>query len=578
MTSIFRRIFQILKDKRLMFAAVIVFSLVSVLGILVSPQMIGKAIDGLKSRGNVDFPLLFRMAGILAIFYAAGMVGQWISVYLDNRLSCEASHRLRKMLFSKLQRVPIRFHDTASHGDVATRFINDAEAVSDGMLQGMNALIQGIITIAGTIVFMLSINLLMAGVIILSSPLAYLVARFITVRSQKLFRETARYVGVINGYAEEMITGQLEVLAFNHGQQARETFAKMNQELKKVGTRSQFISAMANPSTRIVNNTTYAVVGIIGGLAALTGNLSVGELSSFLLYAVIFSKPFNEITSVMAQIQAAAASAERIFSILDAPEEVPDDPHPVRLDDCTGEISFEHVSFAYEHERKLIQDFDMQVKPGSRIALVGRTGAGKTTMVNLLMRFYDVDHGAILLDGTDIRRLTRSGLRRHFGMVLQDTWVFDGTIHENIAYARPEASRDDVIRAAMEADADSFIRRLPHGYDTPLATDDSGLSQGQVQLLTIARVMLADPPMLILDEATSNIDTFTEKKIQEAFQRMMKGRTTFVIAHRLSTIRNADEILVMEKGSIVEKGTHAALMEKKGAYYALYTSQFSSGA
>lgn len=561
-----------------MFAAVIVFSLVSVLGILVSPQMIGKAIDGLKSRGNVDFPLLFRMAGILAIFYAAGMVGQWISVYLDNRLSCEASHRLRKMLFSKLQRVPIRFHDTASHGDVATRFINDAEAVSDGMLQGMNALIQGIITIAGTIVFMLSINLLMAGVIILSSPLAYLVARFITVRSQKLFRETARYVGVINGYAEEMITGQLEVLAFNHGQQARETFAKMNQELKKVGTRSQFISAMANPSTRIVNNTTYAVVGIIGGLAALTGNLSVGELSSFLLYAVIFSKPFNEITSVMAQIQAAAASAERIFSILDAPEEVPDDPHPVRLDDCTGEISFEHVSFAYEHERKLIQDFDMQVKPGSRIALVGRTGAGKTTMVNLLMRFYDVDHGAILLDGTDIRRLTRSGLRRHFGMVLQDTWVFDGTIHENIAYARPEASRDDVIRAAMEADADSFIRRLPHGYDTPLATDDSGLSQGQVQLLTIARVMLADPPMLILDEATSNIDTFTEKKIQEAFQRMMKGRTTFVIAHRLSTIRNADEILVMEKGSIVEKGTHAALMEKKGAYYALYTSQFSSGA
>lgn len=577
MTGAFRRIFRILRDKRLMFAFILMFSLVSVLGTLVAPQLIGEAIDGLKGPGNVDFASLFRILGILSIFYGAGIISQWISIYLSNRLSYSATHRLRGLLFSKLQRVPIRFHDTTSHGDVTTRFINDAEAVSDGMLQGMNALVQGVITIVGTIVFMLSIDPLMTGVIVLSSPLAYLVARFITVRSQKLFRETARYVGAINGYAEEMITGHLEVQAFGHEEQARESFGKMNEALKKVGTRSQFISAMSNPSTRIVNNTTYAVIGIIGGLSALAGGLSVGELSSFLLYAVIFAKPFNEITGVMAQIQSAAASAERIFSILDTAEEVPEEPHPAHLEECLGKVTFDHVSFAYEPGQKLIQDFDMGVKPGSRIALVGRTGAGKTTMVNLLMRFYDVSQGAIRLDGIDIRGLTRGGLRRQFGMVLQDTWVFDGTIHENIAYAKPEAGRDDIIRAAVQADADSFIRKLPQGYDTLISSDDSGLSQGQVQLLTIARVMLADPPMLILDEATSNIDTFTEKKIQEAFQKMMKGRTSFVIAHRLSTIRTADVILVMEKGSIVEKGTHDELMEAGGAYYALYTSQFAAG-
>lgn len=574
MKKIFSRLMADMKGYGRLLGVVILFSLVGVLSSLAAPQLLGMAIDGMKGQSHVDFPLVYKILGALAACYAVGTIAQWFSIALSNRLSYTATHTLRRQLFARLNVLPIRFHDNTAHGEVTTRFINDMEAVGDGLLNALVSLIQGVITIVGAIVFMLVLDPLMTLVVILSSPLAYMVARFITVRSQKLFKETARYVGQINGFAEEAISGHLELQAFGRESAALATFTDINEKLKATGTASQFISAMANPSTRIVNNLTYAAIGIIGGLTALSGNLTVGELSSFLLYAGIFAKPFNEITGVLSQLQAAAASAERVFSLMDAPGEIPDTP-TAELTHPQGRIDFTDVVFSYDPGHPLITDLNLSVPPGSRVAIVGRTGAGKTTLVNLLMRFYDVDKGEIRVDGIPMKSLARHNLRQQFGMVLQDTWLFTGTIRDNIAYGKPDATREEVIHAAQLAGADVAIRKLPQGYDTVVSGNDSGLSQGQVQLITIARVLLADPPMLILDEATSNIDTFTEKKVQEAFQILMQGRTSFVIAHRLSTIRTADIILVMEKGNIVERGTHSQLMEKKEWYYDLYTSQFS---
>ena len=552
-------------------------ALASVVCILFAPLIIGRAIDGMAASGGPNASGIARTLLLLLAVYLVSNVFLWLLNFLTNRISYQTVNRLRRALFGQLEKLPLQFYDGTSRGDTVSRFINDIDTVSDGLLQGFMALLQGVFTILGAVVFMMYLNPGMAVIVMLSAPASYFTARFITLHSQALFRKQAACLGQLNGYAEEIIEGQKTVAAFRYEPRAMEHFRGINAELYQTGVKSQFISSLANPSARVVNNIAYAVVGICGGLAAIHGSLTAGGISSFLIYAVVFAKPFNDITNVLTQMQAAAASAQRVFHILDLEPETPDPESPADLKICAGHVEFDDISFSYRPDRKLMEHFSLDVKPGSSIAIVGRTGAGKTTLVNLLMRFYDVQGGCIRIDGTDIRSMSRSGLRSLFGMVLQDTWLFDGTVRENIAYAKPDATDGQIAEAAREAGADGFIRRLEDGYETRLSADGGNLSEGQKQLLTIARVMLADPPMLILDEATSSIDTYTEMKIQRAFDTLTAGRTSFVIAHRLSTVRSADLILVMDHGSIVESGTHAELLHRGGAYAKLYNSQFSQG-
>ena len=569
--TIFRLLEYVGKYKGLMLLSVL-SALISVVCTLYAPLIIGRAIDGMVAKGiSGGARLLFLLAGV----YLCGNLFLWLLNYLTNRISYFTVNHLRTVLFDKLAVLPLGFYDQNAHGDISSRFINDADIISDGLLQGFMALLQGIFTILGAVAFMLFLNPVMALIVVFSAPASYFTARFITTRSQQLFREQAAYLGRLNGYSEEMIEGQKIVKSFCYESRAKEEFQKINAKLYETGVKSQFISSLSNPSTRVVNNVAYAVIGVCGSVAAIRGLLTAGDISSFLIYAVIFSKPFNDITNVLTQMQAAVASAQRVFHILDLEPETPDPKDAVSLENCTGRVEFDDVSFSYRPDRKLIEHFTLDIKPGSSIAIVGKTGAGKTTLVNLLMRFYDGNGGSIRIDGIDIRRLARDNLRAQFGMVLQDTWLFDGSIRDNIAYAKPDAAMEEIVTAAKEAGADGFIRRLEDGYDTRITADGGSISEGQKQLLTIARVMLANPPMLILDEATSNIDTYTEMKIQRAFTRLTAGRTSFVIAHRLSTIRNADLIIVMDRGHIVESGNHEELLEKKGYYANLYNSQFS---
>lgn len=541
---------------------------------LVAPLIIGRAIDRMLGRGRVDFSDLPKTLVLLGAVYLASCLFLWILNRLTNGISYRTVNRLRERLFAKLGALPLGFYDRHSHGDTISRFVNDVDTVSDGMLQGLMALISGVVTIVGSIAFMAGINLMMTLVVILSTPAVYFVARSIAKHSQSHFKAQAKRLGELNGYAEEIIGGQKVVKAFNQEKNTAEHFRAINSELYKVGFKAQFISAFSNPSTRIVNNITYAVVGVLGAVAAISGRITIGDISSFLIYATVFAKPINDITNILTQLQSAIASGERVFTILDLEDETPDAEDAVELSGCEGRVTFDHVCFSYDPDRPLIEDLNLEIEPGSKIAIVGHTGAGKTTLVNLLMRFYDVRSGSIAIDGTDIRNITRDSLRRNFGMVLQDTWLLEKSIRENIAYAKPDASLDEIKSAAKAAGADGFIRRLPKGYDTVVGGDGSSLSQGQRQLLTIARVMLVDPSLLILDEATSNIDTYMEQRIDEAFMKMTEGRTSFVIAHRLSTVRNADIILVMDEGHIVESGNHDELIEKGGHYARLYASQF----
>jgi ATP-binding cassette, subfamily B, multidrug efflux pump len=522
---------------------VAICAIISVLASLIGPYMIGRAIDHMVGQGVVDFRGVAQILAGLGIVYAVGSLFSWLLAYLTNRIAFQTVNDMRRELFDHFNILPLSFHDNHPHGDSISRFVNDMDAVSDGLLQGFSTLITGIVTIIGSIVLMLYISPIMTLVVLVSAPVTYGVARFITTRSQRMFREQAKILGSLNGYVEEMIGGQRVVTAFHYENRTFEEFSAKNEQLYQAGVKSQFYGSLSNPSTRLVNNMTFSVTAMIGCISIILGVISVGGLSSFLIYTNLFAKPFNEITGVLTQFQSATASAQRIFAILDSPPEQPEKPNAVQLERSKGTILFDHVKFSYNPERTLITDFSLEVKPGTRVAIVGQTGAGKTTLVNLLMRFYDVDSGSISIDGVNINGMSRDSLRTNFGMVLQDTWLFSGTIRDNIAYGKPEATEEEVIAAATAANAHSFIKRLPHGYDTIISGAGDNLSQGQKQLLTIARVILVDPPMLILDEATSSIDTLTEARIQKAFMKMIAGRTSFVIAHRLSTIREADLIL-----------------------------------
>lgn len=546
---------------------------VSVAAQLLVPIFCGDAIDYMLGIGRVDFEaierLLLSIAGVTVLSAAA----QWVLAACNNRVTFCVSRDLRNEAVEKIQKLPLSYLDAHPSGDLVSRIIADVDTFADGLLMGFTQFFTGILTILGSLGIMLFLNPGITAIVVLLTPLSLFVAGFIAKKTYKYFGKQAKVRGEQTALINEMVEGQKVVQAFGYEDKSLEEFDHVNERLREVSVKAVFFSSLTNPSTRLVNNIVYAGVGLASAMIAISGGITVGELSIFLSYASQYAKPFNEISGVVAEMQNALACAARIFELSDAPDEVPDREGAADFQ-SQGQLSLSHVFFSYDPEKPLIEDLNLEVKPGQRVAIVGPTGCGKTTLINLLMRFYDVQEGSIKIDGRDIRYMTRHSLRQNFGMVLQDTWLKAGTIRENIAYGKPEASMEEVVEAARAAHAHSFIRRLPEGYDTVINENGENLSQGQKQLLCIARVMLCLPPMLILDEATSNIDTRTEIRIQEAFARMMKGRTSFLVAHRLSTIREADVILVMKDGHILEKGTHESLMTEHGFYEKLYNSQF----
>ncbi len=542
---------------------------------LLSPVLIGEAVDGIIGPGQVDFAAIGRIALYLVFVLAAGGLFQWLMTLCTNKVCYRTVKDLRTEVFSRMIHVPLKFIDQNAHGNIINRIVNDVDAVSDGLLQGFTQLFTGVITILGTLAFMISINPWIALVVVALTPVSLVIATLIARGTHTTFLKQSRIQGELGGHVEEMLSGQKLVKLFGHEQASEEKLEEINQRLYVWGYKAQIYPAFTNPLTRFVNGLVYAAVGVAGALAAVRGVLTIGQLSCFLSYANQYTKPFNEVTGIMAQLQTAMAAARRLMALIDEPVE--EEPQSLRhLPQGKTPIAFRDVSFYYLPERPLIEHFDLEVQPGQRIAIVGPTGCGKTTLINLLMRFYDVVDGAITLGGVDIRTVSRDELRSRFGMVLQETWLTQATVAENIGYGKPGATREEIVAAAKAAHADSFIRRLPQGYDTVISENGGNLSQGQKQLLCIARVMLMDPPMLILDEATSNIDTMTELRVQKAFAAMVKGRTSFVVAHRLSTIKESDRILVMNQGHVVETGTHESLLAQNGFYAKLYRSQFEA--
>lgn len=554
----------------------IILATVSVALTLYFPIITGKAIDLILAKGKVDFDGIIELAkqGVIVILITA--VAQWVMNMANNRMTYNIVRDIRKDAFDKIEKLPFSYIDSHSHGDMVSRIIADVDTFADGLLMGFTQLFTGVATIVGTLLFMLSINIKITLVVVILTPLSLLVASFIAKRTYSMFRLQSKTRGEQTALIEEMIGNQKVVQAFNHEDEALEEFDEINERLQKYSLRATFFSSIVNPSTRFINSIVYAAVGITGAFAViLTGGVfTVGNLSCFLSYANQYTKPFNEISGVVTELQNALACAARIFELIEEPSEIPDDADAYVLKEADGTVDIDNVYFSYVPEQHLIEDFNLHVKPGQRIAIVGPTGCGKTTLINLLMRFYDTNSGKIEVSGHDIMHMTRQSLRANYGMVLQETWLKKGTIRDNICMGKPDATEEEMIAAAKASHAHSFIKRLPKGYDTMITEDGGNLSQGQKQLLCITRVMLCLPPMLILDEATSSIDTRTEIRIQKALDNLMKGRTSFVIAHRLSTIKNADMILVMKDGDIIEQGTHDELLAKNGFYAELYNSQF----
>ncbi len=553
----------------------LILAVVTVASTLYLPVLTGDAVDLMVGKGNVDFSGVWVLGRKMIIVLAVTGISQWLMNICNNHITYRVVQDIRRDVMERLQILPLKYLDSHPSGDIVSRVIADVDQFADGLLLGFTQAFTGAMMILGTLFFMLGINVWITLVVVLITPLSFFVASFIARRTYAMFQLQSRTRGEQTAFLEEMVENQRVVQAYGHEKEALEKFDEMNRRLEKYSLRATFFSSTTNPATRFVNNLVYAGVGLTGAFFALRGHLTVGMLSAFLNYANQYTKPFNEISGVVTELQNAIACAARVFALMETEPQIPDKEDAARLQNVQGNVELKRVAFSYVPDRKLITDFTLSVKPGQRVAIVGPTGCGKTTVINLLMRFYDVDQGVIAVDGRDIRDITRESLRGNIGMVLQETWLKEGTVRENITMGRPDASEEEMIAAAKASHAHSFIRRLPHGYDTVIKEDGDNLSQGQKQLLCIARVMLCQPPMLILDEATSSIDTRTERKIQEAFSELMRGRTSFIVAHRLSTIKNADIILVMKDGNIIEQGNHRQLLEQKGFYYTLYNSQFA---
>lgn len=572
--EILKKVISYIKGYRIYLMASIVLAVVTVAITLYIPVMVGNAIDCIVDAGKVDFlsltPILVRI-GISALIVA---VSQWLMNMCNNHITYHISRDIRNQAIDKIEHLPLNYIDTHSSGDTVSRVIADVDQFSDGLLMGFTQLFTGVITILGTLGFMLSVNYIITLVVVIITPLSLFVARFISSKTYNLFKEQSEIRGEQTGFIEEMIENQNVVQAYNHQEKNQEKFDEINNRLSESSLKAIFFSSLTNPSTRFVNNIVYAGVAVTGAFMAVMGGLSVGSLTCFLSYANQYTKPFNEISGVITELQNAIACAGRVFELIEEKSEVSDDNN-IQLGAVSGNVELNNVYFSYVADKKLIENFNLKVKSGQRVAIVGPTGCGKTTLINLLMRFYDTTSGEIKVDGFDIKEVTRMSLRKNYGMVLQETWLKNGTIRENITMGKPDATDEEIIQASKKAHSHSFIKRLPQGYDTVIGEDGGGLSQGQKQLLCITRIMLCLPPMLILDEATSSIDTRTEMKIQNAFQSMMQGRTSFIVAHRLSTVRNADVLLVMKDGHIIEQGTHDELLLKNGFYSKLYNSQFS---
>ena len=569
------RILKYMKKYWLFLGLSIALAVLSVILTLYIPILTGDAIDYIVDKGKVDFtyitPILKKMVVVILITAAA----QWIMNVCNNKMTYNIVRDIRKDAIRKIEILPLKYLDAHSYGEIVSRVIADVDQFADGLLMGFTQLFTGVVTIVGTLGFMLSVNVKITAVVVFLTPLSFVVAGFIAKKTFSMFKLQSETRGEQTALIDEMIGNQKIVQAFSHEDEALEKFDEINERLQKYSLRAIFFSSITNPSTRFVNSLVYATVGVVGAFTAIAGGISVGQLSSLLSYANQYTKPFNEISGVITELQNALACAGRVIELIEEDAEVPDAEDAVDLEHANGKVELSHVYFSYVPEQKLIEDFNLSVKPGQRVAIVGPTGCGKTTLINLLMRFYDVNSGTIKVSDIPLQQLTRKSLRDNYGMVLQETWLRSGSIRDNIAMGKPDATDEEIIAAAKASHAHGFIKRLPEGYDTVIAEDGGNLSQGQKQLLCIARVMLCLPPMLILDEATSSIDTRTEIKIQNAFAKMMQGRTSFIVAHRLSTIREADIILVMKDGSIIEQGNHEELLEKNGFYAKLYNSQFA---
>lgn len=570
-----KRVLRYIKRYSIYVICSLILAVITVALTLYVPILTGNAVDAIVGPGMVDFDKVIRILGGIAISIVITMVSQWIMNVCNNKITYSIIRDIRGEAFEKIQNLPLKYLDGHSHGEVVSRVIADVDQFADGLLMGFTQLFSGIITILGTLLFMLSVNVSITLVVVFITPVSLLVASFIAKRTYEMFKLQSQTRGEQTALIEEILGNQKVVKAFGYEKRAKEQFNEINERLRKCSLKGIFFSSITNPATRFVNSLVYAGVGISGAIFAIHGGITVGQLSCFLSYANQYTKPFNEISGVVTELQNAIACAGRIFELLEEESQIPDAAEAVNLQNATGEVDLEDVYFAYEPGQKLIENLNLSVKPGQRIAIVGPTGCGKTTLINLLMRFYDVNSGRICVSKKDIRDITRKSLRANYGMVLQETWLRQGTIRENICMGKPNATEEEMIAAAKASHAHSFIKRLKHGYDTVIGEDGGSLSQGQKQLLCITRVMLCLPPMLILDEATSSIDTRTEIHIQQAFSKMMKGRTSFIVAHRLSTIQEADVILVMKDGHIIEQGNHKELLKQNGFYATLYNSQFA---